>query len=144
MFWSWGLGKEGFGFARFLGHLGVLLLSLSLLDIVRDSFFLQRLGLYRLRDHSVVGWLEVDLVFHELQPPGDRIIVLEEILVDRYEFLDEEGRFLPELPREVGRQNFHADVAEQLLPLDQVVDILVVQAGLQNQEIDALATHDAV
>jgi hypothetical protein len=30
------------------------------------------------------------------------------------------------------------------LPLDQVVDILVVQAGLQNQEIDALATHDAV
>ena len=65
-------------------------------------------------------------------------------MILRDKFLDELGRLHSKLFWEVVAKDLNTDVADELLSQDQAVDVLVVEAGLENEEVHLLPFDDAV
>ena len=65
--------------------------------------------------------------------------MLEELLVLNDELGHENWHLVAVLGWKVICQHFDADVAKQLLTLDDLVDVLIVKTGFKDQKVDGLA-----
>ena len=72
--------------------------------------------------------INVDFVLHQFKPFYQGAVCFKEFLVLRNKSLDEDWSLRPKLLGEVGSENLHTYVTKKLLSLDQIVNVLVMQA----------------
>ena len=86
----------------------------------------------------------LDFSFHETKPAIQSLIAFKEFLVLHYEFMDKDRSLVFKVKREVIGEDLETYFGEKVVPLDQVVDVLVLLASFEHHWYHRLWRDQAV